>query len=307
MGEYQNMCYEYEGKAFEEVKKANPDSGYYPYLQKALEYAKEATKYAELELEDSGFQIITDNFFLYNALDYAGELSNTLDMRELREYSSYEEAEMYKVNLKYRKDIVDLFAYASSIYEKYFPGTEDELYTKHLLMYYITVACNNYCVYISPGKFEYIGLNAIEKRPYLELFDKLTYEGIHKMNFPDRFMYFHNNLNLERENVDEFRANTAAHQNQAQQSSNGGCYIATAVYGSYDCPEVWTLRRFRDEWLSARFLGKVFINLYYRISPTVVRLFGKKKAFNSFWRTLLDRFTIYLNKKGYSSDKYTDK
>ena len=28
-------------------------------------------------------------------------------------------------------------------------------------------------------------------------------------------------------------------------SSSGGCYIATCVYGSYDCPEVWTLRRFR--------------------------------------------------------------
>lgn len=25
------------------------------------------------------------------------------------------------------------------------------------------------------------------------------------------------------------------------------CYIATSVYGSYDCPEVWTLRRFRDK------------------------------------------------------------
>lgn len=25
-----------------------------------------------------------------------------------------------------------------------------------------------------------------------------------------------------------------------------GCYVATCVYGSYDCPEVWTLRRFRD-------------------------------------------------------------
>ena len=27
-------------------------------------------------------------------------------------------------------------------------------------------------------------------------------------------------------------------------SSSGGCYVATAVYGSYDCPQVWTLRRF---------------------------------------------------------------
>ena len=28
-----------------------------------------------------------------------------------------------------------------------------------------------------------------------------------------------------------------------------GCYVATCVYGSYDCPEVWILRRFRDESL----------------------------------------------------------
>ncbi|MFR9028073.1 MAG: DUF2726 domain-containing protein [Clostridium sp.] len=28
-----------------------------------------------------------------------------------------------------------------------------------------------------------------------------------------------------------------------------GCYIATAVYGSYDCPQVWVLRRFRDQIL----------------------------------------------------------
>ena len=28
-----------------------------------------------------------------------------------------------------------------------------------------------------------------------------------------------------------------------------GCYIATCVYENYDCPQVWTLRRFRDETL----------------------------------------------------------
>lgn len=28
--------------------------------------------------------------------------------------------------------------------------------------------------------------------------------------------------------------------------SEEGCYVATCVYGSYDCPQVWTLRRYRD-------------------------------------------------------------
>ena len=33
-------------------------------------------------------------------------------------------------------------------------------------------------------------------------------------------------------------------------NSSGGCYVATAVYGSYDCPQVWTLRRYRDDTLA---------------------------------------------------------
>ena len=45
----------------------------------------------------------------------------------------------------------------------------------------------------------------------------------------------------------------------AHGGNSDGCYIATAVYGSYDCPEVWTLRRFRDEVLRESVLGRLFI------------------------------------------------
>ena len=37
-----------------------------------------------------------------------------------------------------------------------------------------------------------------------------------------------------------------AKSSNAEAKSSGGCYVATAVYGSYDCPQVWTLRRYRD-------------------------------------------------------------
>ena len=40
-------------------------------------------------------------------------------------------------------------------------------------------------------------------------------------------------------------------------SSSGGCYIATCVYGSYDCPQVWTLRRFRDDTLDETWYGRL--------------------------------------------------
>lgn len=87
----------------------------------------------------------------------------------------------------------------------------------------------------------------------------------------------------------------------------GACYIATAVYGSYDCPEVWTLRRFRDFCLGTSWYGRSFIKLYYSISPTVVKYCGHTKFFQEFWRNKLDKLVKNLNDKGISSKPYTDK
>ena len=87
----------------------------------------------------------------------------------------------------------------------------------------------------------------------------------------------------------------------------GGCYIATCVYGSYDCPEVWTLRRFRDYKLASSWLGRSFIHTYYVISPTIVRWFGKTKWFNHFWKGKLDRMANHLQKKGYQDTPYYDR
>lgn len=89
-------------------------------------------------------------------------------------------------------------------------------------------------------------------------------------------------------------------------NDNEGCYIATCVYGSYDCPEVWTLRRFRDNCLRRRALGNLFVKVYYRLSPGLVRHFGKTKWFRKFWKRFLDRFTAALLKNGYEDTPYAD-
>ena len=86
-----------------------------------------------------------------------------------------------------------------------------------------------------------------------------------------------------------------------------GCYIATAVYGSYDCPEVWTLRRFRDHTLMASILGRSFVRCYYKLSPTLVKLFGGTSMFTSCCRPLLDRFVKRLNAAGTPGTAYCDK
>ena len=89
-------------------------------------------------------------------------------------------------------------------------------------------------------------------------------------------------------------------------SKSGGCYIATAVYGSYDCPEVWTLRRFRDYKLAKTVGGRLFIKTYYAISPKLVRAFGSSKVFNKFWRESLDKLVLNLKDEGFDDSPYQD-
>lgn len=86
-----------------------------------------------------------------------------------------------------------------------------------------------------------------------------------------------------------------------------GCYIATEIYGSYDCVEVWTLRRFRDEVLVKTWYGKIFIQIYYAVSPTLIKVFGEEELVRRFCKKKLDGVVSYLNGKGISSDKYVDR
>ena len=95
-------------------------------------------------------------------------------------------------------------------------------------------------------------------------------------------------------------------QNQPKNSS-GGCYVATCVYGSYDCPQVWTLRRYRDYTLAETWYGRAFIRAYYATSPTIVRLFGKTAWFRKLWRGKLDRMVADLQAKGFESTPYNDR
>ena len=90
-------------------------------------------------------------------------------------------------------------------------------------------------------------------------------------------------------------------------NSGNGCYVATAVYGSYNCPEVWTLRRFRDNTLDATWYGRAFIQTYYAISPTLVKWFGETSWFKKLWRRPLDKLVTALKGKGVEDSPYQDK
>ena len=93
----------------------------------------------------------------------------------------------------------------------------------------------------------------------------------------------------------------------AKDEFKGGCYIATAVYGSYNCPEVRTLRRYRDNILTKTWYGRAFIHTYYAISPTLVKWFGHTEWFKKKWKSKLDKMVAKLQLGGIESTPYEDK
>lgn len=77
----------------------------------------------------------------------------------------------------------------------------------------------------------------------------------------------------------------------------GGCYIATAVYGSYQAPEVLILRKYRDEVLSNSLVGRAFIKSYYFLSPPVAKWLKNAGAINRIVRIYLDKFVGQLEER----------
>ncbi len=67
----------------------------------------------------------------------------------------------------------------------------------------------------------------------------------------------------------------------------GACFIATAAYGSYMDPHVYTLRKLRDNVLKKTYLGREFISLYYEYSPPLAAIISDNQFLRFLTRVLL--------------------
>lgn len=79
---------------------------------------------------------------------------------------------------------------------------------------------------------------------------------------------------------------------------NGACFIATAVYGDYDHPQVLSLRNFRDSVLQTSVLGRSFIRFYYAVSPPIAKVLKRTTITKYIVRKFLNLFVaVYKRKK----------
>jgi hypothetical protein len=82
-----------------------------------------------------------------------------------------------------------------------------------------------------------------------------------------------------------------------ESEKKGGCFIATASYGSPFAAEVKVFRQFRDEKLLPSKLGAAVVRLYYFVSPPVAKVISKREFLRAITRRVFLEPILRLIKK----------
>lgn len=76
-------------------------------------------------------------------------------------------------------------------------------------------------------------------------------------------------------------------------SGGGGCFIATATYGTPMANEIHALREVRDAYLLTNTPGTLFVDTYYRISPALADTISQSPALRATVRVLLAPLVLF--------------
>ncbi|WP_152456524.1 CFI-box-CTERM domain-containing protein [Microbulbifer sp. THAF38] len=79
-----------------------------------------------------------------------------------------------------------------------------------------------------------------------------------------------------------------SHEALNRQAEDQRCFVATHLYG-INHPNTCLLRVYRDQQLASHFRGRVFIRIYYALSPLLVIASRKFPMFSRVMRYFVDR------------------
>lgn len=63
--------------------------------------------------------------------------------------------------------------------------------------------------------------------------------------------------------------------NKTIDGTDSRCFIATACYSNLETPALITFRNYRDQYLNRYFFGKLFVYIYYKVSPFLIKFLNK--------------------------------
>jgi hypothetical protein len=79
----------------------------------------------------------------------------------------------------------------------------------------------------------------------------------------------------------------AKFQTKSETPPSGGCFIATAAYGTSTVKQLDVLRAFRDDVLLKSTVGSRLVDLYYRTSPPIANFISEHNVVRTLVRELL--------------------
>lgn len=128
--------------------------------------------------------------------------------------------------------------------------------------------------------------------------------------FPDNAIYLNTKALLlsdgkgDKENAKKLLEKAAALaprdiniQNNLNAVSSGGCFIATAAFGTPFADELNVLRGWRDDTLASTIGGRAFVRFYYAVSPRISECIRKDRRARAFVRGALRPLVDWLRRR----------
>jgi hypothetical protein len=78
------------------------------------------------------------------------------------------------------------------------------------------------------------------------------------------------------------------------EDKGGWCFVATACYGDYESAEVKVFREFRDSVLMRSHLGRLFVSIYYTVSPPFAKLISRSEYSKKIIRDFILAPILYI-------------